>query len=421
MERVAMTPESSIVSRRVFAMILGGIVTTAIVAACVGLYVASSIETADRSVTRTVAPPSKAMLPQDAAIVNQLVGGGACRECHPSESAVHSLSGHARTLRPAPVQAIATWLNGRSVKDREYPDAVWTYSMTDAGKLEVERTEHGQSACYPIKYALGSGANGVTFVSVRYEPEDPTQFTGMEQRLTYYARGPRMDITPGQAAADAAAQGIKVVPHGRPLNKDELVICLNCHSTVTSKKGSGQFDPDTMVPNISCERCHGPGRGHVEAARRGESEENLAMPLGSSVSATPLRQLQVCGECHRRLEDMGPRIALKPENSEIVRFQPVGLGLSACFQKGKSGLSCTSCHDPHARVSRDHAAYEAVCLNCHSLVQSRRQSCPISPGGQCIDCHMPRRTVSLEFLFTDHWIRKPDPKTDETKDRNSHK
>ena len=360
--------------------------------------------------TRKVAPtPKKTMLPMDAAIVNQLVGEKACRECHPGQSASHSRTGHARTMRPGPVEAIASWLNGRSVKDREYPEAVWTFSVTANGKLDVERTENGQSACYPVTYALGSGVNGVTFVSLGRSAADPTELTGLEQRITYYAKGPRLDITPGQAKPDAAAQGIKVVPQGRILDKDDLVRCLNRHrATITSTKGSGQFDPDTMVPNISCERCHGPGRAHVEAARRGDAEEKLAMPLGSAISGPPLRQLQVCGECHRRLEDMSPSTRLTPENPEIVRFQPVGLGLSACFQKGKSGLSCSSCHDPHARVSRDHAAYEAVCLSCHSVPQRKNTSCPVSPSGQCIDCHMPRRTVSLEFLFTDHWIRKPD-------------
>ena len=133
--------------------------------------------------------------------------------------------------------------------------------MTANGKLDVERTEHGQSACYPVTYALGSGVNGVTFVSLGRSAVDPSELIGLEQRITYYAKGPRLDITPGQAKQDAAAQGIKVEPHGKVLNKNDLLICLNCHTTITSTKGSGQVDPDTMVPNISCERCHGPGRG----------------------------------------------------------------------------------------------------------------------------------------------------------------
>ena len=402
-----MTPKPTKETRSILPIILGGIFATVLLAACLGVYLASSVDATDHGVTREVTPPPKVMLPQEAAIASQLVGGKACQECHAGESALHSRSGHAQTLRRRPVEAIVSWLNGRSVKDREYPEAVWTYSVNDRGKLEVERNEQGQSTCYSVDYALGSGVNGVTFVSLGRSVSDPAHLTGLEQRMTYFANGPRMDISLGQAKQDAAAQGIKVVPEGRPLDKDDLVTCFNCHSTVTSTTGSGQFDPDTMVPNISCERCHGPGRAHIEAARRGDAAEELAMPLGSAVSAPPLRQLQVCGECHRRIEDMPPSIALKPENSTIVRFQPVGLGLSFCFQKGKSGLSCTSCHDPHARVSHDHAAYEAVCLSCHSLVQNKHQPCPVSPSAQCIDCHMPRRVVSLEFLFTDHWIRKP--------------
>jgi hypothetical protein len=268
MERVAMTQEPTNEPRRISPIILGGIVAIVIVAACLGMYLASSSDPAeaDNRASRQLTPTPKVLLPQDAAIVTQLVGGKVCRECHPGESAQHSLTGHARTLRPRPVEAIASWLDGRSVKDREYPEAVWSFSVTDSGKLQVERNEQGKSACYPVDYALGSGVNGVTFVSLSHPAGGGTYLTGLEQRMTYFAKGPRLDITPGQAKADAAALGIKVVPHGRILDKDDLVTCLNCHATITSTKGSGQVDPDTMVPNISCERCHGPGRAHVEAA-----------------------------------------------------------------------------------------------------------------------------------------------------------
>jgi hypothetical protein len=402
-----MTQEPPDEPRRTARIIGGGLVAIVVVAACLALYLGSSTTPAGNEETPEVTPTTPTPTPtptREAAIVTRLVGGNVCRECHPGESAQHSRSAHARTLRTSPVAAIAAWLDGRSVKDREYPEAVWTFSMTAGGKLEVERTERGQSACYPVDYALGSGTNGVTFVSLNRAAGDATHPTGLEQRISYFANGPRLDITPGQIKEDAAAAGIRVVPHGRVLGKSDLVKCLDCHSTITSAKGSGQVDPATLVPNISCERCHGPGRAHVEAARRGAPLKELAMPLGPDDGA-PLRQVEFCGQCHRRLDDMVSSAQITPENTEIVRFQPVGLALSRCFQKGKSGLACTSCHDPHARVSHDHAPYEAVCLNCHSVVH--QQSCPVSPGGQCTLCHMPRRTVSLEFLFTDHWIRIP--------------
>jgi hypothetical protein len=341
--------------------------------------------------------------PPDTRITQGLVGARSCRECHPGESAQYSRSGHARTLRPGALSAIAGWLDGRTVKDPEIPDVTWTYALAD-GRLEVERSDHGKFHCFPLDYAVGSGTNGVTFMTVRPDASGESGATGIEHRFSYYAKGPKLDITPGQSKDDSVSQQNKVGPHGRPLDVRQLEKCLNCHATVTSTAGPGRTDPESLVANVSCERCHGPGRAHVEAARSGAAADDLKMPLGSG-DASPLRQVEVCGQCHRRLDNVSPSLISK-ENSEIVRFQPVGLALSRCFQGGESGLSCTSCHDPHARVSRDRASYESVCLKCHS--PAHRKSCPVSASTGCVNCHMPRRTVSVEFQFTDHWIRVPE-------------
>jgi hypothetical protein len=411
-ELVAMPQERPNEGRRAALYITFGMVAIVILAACCGVYLAASSDPATSAVASRAAAPTTATagheVPRaapdpDDAYTAQFVGRKACSECHPGEAALHARSGHAQTLRSSPVGAILSWLNGRSVKDREYPDAVWTYSVSAGGKLEIERTERGESACYPVDYALGSGTNGVTFVSLAYAMGDVTHPTGLEHRLSYFANGPKMDISPGQAKEDLAIGGRSVEPHGRVLNNVALENCLHCHSTNTSKQSAGDVGLSHLVPNVSCEKCHGPGRAHIEAARRGDLE--LKMPFGAD-DATPMRQAQLCGECHRRLESISPSQAT-PQNAEIARFQPVGLALSRCFDDGRSGLACGSCHDPHSRVSRDRSAYEAVCMNCHSMVLQR--SCPVSARGKCIDCHMPRRTVSVEFQFTDHWIRKPAP------------
>ena len=68
-------------------------------------------------------------------------------------------------------------------------------------------------------------------------------------------------------------------------------------------------------------------------------------------------------------------------------------------------MGCTSCHDPHARLSRDTAAYEAVCLDCHRSGGPAGTLCPVSSVKDCVACHMPRREVISGGLFTDHWIR----------------
>jgi predicted CXXCH cytochrome family protein len=98
-----------------------------------------------------------------------------------------------------------------------------------------------------------------------------------------------------------------------------------------------------------------------------------------------------------------------PDNLQIVRFQPIGLSMSPCFRKGASGLKCTSCHEPHSRTSTARAGYDAVCLTCHQTANER--TCPVSPRANCVDCHMPRRKVSGNSVFTDHWIRVPSEKS----------
>lgn len=246
----------------------------------------------------------------------------------------------------------------------------------------------------------------MTFVSLRRPVDAGSGSTGVEHRLSYIAKGPKLDVTPGQGEADSASKKNAVSPHGRDLDAGQLDKCLNCHATVTSTTVAGRVDPETLVPNVSCERCHGPGRKHVDEAGRDGDEAALAMPHGST-SSSPVAQIELCGQCHRTLNSV-PASLVSDENPEIARFQPVGLALSRCFKDGASGLSCTSCHDPHAKASRDVAAYESVCLTCHS--PTHKKSCPISAKDGCIECHMPKRTVSVDFEFTDHWIRRPKQK-----------
>src|SRR5262249_11499262 len=130
-----------------------------------------------------------------------------------------------------------------------------------------------------------------------------------------------------------------------------------------------------LIPNVSCERCHGPGRDHVDAARRGETE--LTMRMGAD-RGEPWVEVNLCGECHRLPQAVSGTV-IRPDNPGIVRFQGVGLSVSACFAKGLGGLRCTTCHDPHDRASSDPARYEAVCLSCHRSVPAQR-ACPVSPA-----------------------------------------
>ncbi len=192
---------------------------------------------------------------------------------------------------------IIAWLNGKSVSDPKYPDVKWSYHVRDK-RLIVERTIAGRTASLELDYVLGSGRHGLTFVSIQGEKTklDPS---GIEHRLSYLANSPDLVITPGQEGSPRTrghGDAAETVAFGSLLGPEILKKCFGCHATLTSTVAQNRLETATMLPNVSCERCHGPGRDHVDAARRGETDLN--MPMGQD-PVQPWVEVNMCGECHR--------------------------------------------------------------------------------------------------------------------------
>lgn len=324
------------------------------------------------------------------------VGDRSCRECHPGESALHARSGHSRTLRPAAATAAARRLDGMSVPDPERPGISWAFALR-GDRFTTTRREGDDVRAIPIEYAFGSGRHAVTFGTL--VDRDPAHPCLLEHRLTAFAHDDRPGLTPGQSLSGHAEGN---TPAGRRHSPENTRKCFACHATALSDRGDAALDTATMIPDVSCERCHGPGRPHVEAARRGAGPAALAMPLGPGRSSLA-EQVRACGQCHRLPEMIAPG-SIRAENPVLVRHQSVGLMQSACYTRSGGALGCTTCHDPHDRTSDDLLTYEASCLKCHS--GPSRTTCPTSPRSGCIACHMPRRDVARGMMMVDHWIRK---------------
>jgi hypothetical protein len=325
------------------------------------------------------------------------LGSRGCADCHPGEFASHSRSGHAHTLRTAAKSPQARRLSGSTFADPERLGVRWTYSLRD-GQFWTERHEAGDVERIPIDYAIGSGHHATTFVTLTDRtPERPTL---LEHRLTVFSHSQTPDITPGQGNnRGSTRQGVG--SSGRLHSTEATLKCFECHTVATSDRGPHVLDESTMIPNVGCERCHGPGRAHALAARRGAGDQELKLPFGPEPRKA-WDELQLCGACHRLPETVDPAL-ISSDSPLLVRFQPVGLMQSACYRKSQGRIACSTCHDPHARTSTDVPAYVAVCLSCHR--GPSRISCKISPEAGCIDCHMPRRDASRGMMMTDHWIR----------------
>ena len=298
-------------------------------------------------------------------------------------------------------------LDGTIVADPESPGVSWSYQYRD-GQLYIARREASKVEECIAEYAFGSGHHATTFVSV-IDAEIPAI---LEHRLTFFTREGALALTPGH---DVKPRPAVVTPNGHLPPPDVTRKCFDCHSTQLVAQGEQRIDERTMIPNVSCERCHGPGRAHVAAARQNAPRAQLSLPFGPD-RWTSAEQLRFCGECHRHPD--GPHPAeIRRGDPMLARFQPIGLSLSRCYVQSDGKLSCVTCHDPHSRPSVNRGEYDSICLNCHGehtgspeLSPNRVQSavdCPVSPRDRCVECHMPRVAVDSgkHLRFSDHWIR----------------
>jgi hypothetical protein len=340
-------------------------------------------------------------------VADPYVGSRVCGECHPAETALHSGSGHAVTLRPAGRVKTSRRLDGAIQADPEIAGVTWNYRYEN-NQLHITRKAASLVQQWIADYAIGSGHHALTYVSVI----DHNIPLVLEHRLSYYQREngkSGLGITQGHDTRPAPP-GLR--PYGGELPPRIARECFRCHATQLAAGDDEQrFDENSMIPNVSCERCHGPGKAHVAAARRNAPEADLALPFGPE-SYTADKLLTLCGACHR-LPAASQASRIKPDNPTLVRFQPLGISQSRCYQKSAGGFSCVTCHDVHVRASRDRPAYDQACLSCHAVPGGPKPEnpakpappCPISDRSRCVECHMPRKDAGQGVLFSDHWIR----------------
>ena len=217
--------------------------------------------------------------------------------------------------------------------------------------------------------------------------------------------------------------------------------CMFCHNGYPSGDAGLERSifPAALPMGIDCQRCHGPGYAHVEAARSGHATpELLRTTIVNPASLGRERQLEVCMECHLETGHREPN-EQRLYNREVFSYrpgEPIGdfklyvepvegasddsfeiahaayrLRKSACFRN--SQMTCLTCHDPHD-VPRGQEAvvhYTEVCLNCHRQVA---HTVALPTGSTCLTCHMPKRRTddAVHVVMTDHFIRRTQPSRD---------
>jgi hypothetical protein len=317
------------------------------------------------------------------------LGNEACVECHPEEAREHAGSNHAHTLRAARRDLLPPELKlpGTFRDPSSGVEFTLAVESSDAagsapgGLLFSARTPRGTQS-RRVDLVLGSGKRGVTFLSL--EPPN----TLIELRASCFPRRNEWLITPGQQNSEPNSIG-------KPHPGKDGQRCMGCHSTVLPES---RLTPEDRFMGVGCESCHGAGKTHV--AQMAGRKQPFKITTRKQRRGRETNEL--CGQCHRTEQDIDPDDGVSMFQTQ--RFQPYGLGKSACFQASEDRLTCMTCHDPHRNVSTDTAAYEKICRSCHGSAP-KQKLCTVNTRSGCVSCHMPKRELLPGIALADHWIR----------------
>ena len=238
-----------------------------------------------------------------------------------------------------------------------------------------------------LRFAFGQGAAGQTYVF---------EYKGQlyESRVSFYKELGGLDLT---LEIPRGEPRNLLEAAGREMTPKDVTSCFACHTTNSIEKGLVNFN--TIQPGVGCQSCHTNAGTHLEAIQSGNLKA-AAMPKLSKWS--PEQQSDACGRCHRTWSDIA---ANGPRGINNVRFQPYRLANSKCYDSEDRRIGCTGCHDVHAPLEKNLAAYDTKCTACHTTTGSAKKTCPKAQSN-CASCHMPRFEIpGSHHQFTDHMIR----------------
>ena len=192
--------------------------------------------------------------------------------------------------------------------------------------------------------------------------------------------------------------------------------CLECHTTwfEHTPGTANEYNPSSFLIGVTCERCHGPAREHVDF-HKAHPQADTATAIVRPHRLSRERQLEVCTQCHSNAtKSRKPAFTYRPGEALDTCFRTIDskhpegdhvanqikyLRESKCFQKSDA-LTCTTCHDPHRphEPAEEHAG-DRSCLKCHQPANcTDRERLPVAVRDNCASCHMPPQ-VWMNVLF----------------------
>ncbi|MBS1824519.1 MAG: tetratricopeptide repeat protein [Acidobacteria bacterium] len=347
-----------------------------------------------------------------------------CAGCHAEIAKNYSRSGMAQAFYKATPDRMQreNWTKGNEFYHA--PSERYYRMSAREGKYFLRRWQKGPAGAEEnvleaeIHYVMGSGNAARSYL------HRTPQGRLAELPVAWYAeKGGYFAMSPGYDRPDH--QGFR-----RKISTD----CMFCHNAYPANRdvtpASEPLFAEKLPEGIDCQRCHGPGRAHVEAATANQKDAARAAIVNPARLSAD-RSFEVCMQCHLETTSLPLPNSLvrfgrgafsydvgKPLSDFLLHFDHgegrkdkfeivssvYRLRQSACFLKSGK-MQCTTCHDAHRPAREDMARIQKACQQCHS------GSLQHAKGGGCASCHMPKRRTEdvVHASVTDHKIqRKPE-------------
>jgi len=344
------------------------------------------------------------------------VGDEACRTCHSEKVASYLQTPHHLSSRlPTKDSILGSFAEGKNILKTVNPGLYFRMESRPDGFYQSAEWVFPQASSPRsgrIDIVIGSGRVGQSYLY--WEGDRLFQLP-----VSYWADLESWVNSPGYRDGTANFE--------RPV----VARCLECHVAYADGAAGpdppNHFKPASLVMGISCERCHGPAREHVEAMAAKRAAGGIVNPE----KLTRERQIEVCAQCHggkrmpvtaafsyipgEPLDRYFQRDPADPGTSVDVHGNHAALlEKSRCFQSSPE-MNCSTCHDVHEK-QRGAAAFSSRCLKCHKM-----ETCGEFPKlgkkivETCVNCHMPVQASNKIFsnsngkqikaMVRNHWIK----------------
>ncbi len=346
------------------------------------------------------------------------VGPDQCKSCHAKQHSGFLGTAHfGASARPSETTMLGKHEPGSNRMVSVSPDLDFTMEKSSQGEYFQNVYFRGLRKRIPVDLITGIGFVGQSYL---YWLDDALY----QLHVSYYTQTDGWINSPGYH--DGTAWYTRTVPPK----------CVECHMTYAQwiPGTENRYVRETMILGVTCERCHGPARQHVEF-HLANPDQKRGQHIANPANLTREQANDVCAQCHfgsgvRKPDtehfsfrpgqsvDQHWNISAKmdgPEGGVHSSNQLVRLGLSKCFQESGT-LRCIDCHSTHQNERGNYQLFSERCQKCH---QAENCGAFEKVGSEirqnCIECHMPmgqddrmalNRADTTQFpLLRDHYIR----------------